>query len=171
VVFLIETGEERNSGYLFLSILPVKKIEIVSAKFLLVLGATAVIAAANCLLFTLWTASAQQAAQSRRVILVAALACLLFTGFAYAGIFALGMARFVTVILVLALAGNVALTFIFRSLRGKMVAGFAAWLKPLLDDQHLALTALVCLAAYAGLVLLATAALRYEPRSSHFPWT
>jgi hypothetical protein len=145
-VFVVETAEERSRGYLFLSALPLTRLEIVAARFTLVFAAVAVIAAANCL----WLAG-----PLRNGFLLAALACLLLCGVVYTGIFALGLSRFVVAAMAVVLAGNILLTLLFRSRRGALL-GLVDRIGPFLDAPQWTVPVLAALAVYAALLLIAS---------------
>ena len=144
-IFVVEAAEERSRGYLFLSVLPLTKLEIVAAKFTLVFAAVASVAAANCLWFT---------GPARNGILLAGLACVLVCGVVYTGIFALGLSRFVVVIMAVVLAGNILLTLLFRAQRGKLL-GLIEDVSPFLNAPQWTIPVLATLAAYTALLVLA----------------
>jgi hypothetical protein len=145
-IFVVEATEERSRGYEFLSALPLRKLEIVAAKFTLVFAAIAIIAAANSLWFT---------GPARNGILLAALACLLLCGVIYTGVFAFGLSRIVIGMMTIGLAVNVLLTLLFRSQRGKLL-GLIEGLNPFLNAPQWAIPVLITVAAYTALLLLAT---------------
>jgi hypothetical protein len=96
-VLINEQYEEKHKGYRIMSVLPIRKIEIIASKFITVLTAAIILVACNCLFFSFFSASAAGTAISRSFILLSGISGILMAAFVYIGIFVLGYTRFLMV--------------------------------------------------------------------------
>jgi uncharacterized membrane protein len=90
-----ESDEDKNNGYKFLRILPVKDSEIVKSKFLLVLISVVLLVGYYWVLFSLFTRNPDYLALSRTAVLVTGTIALILGGLAFLGIFKFGLSRMV----------------------------------------------------------------------------
>jgi hypothetical protein len=90
-----EKTEEKQRGYNFLRILPIKDKEIVQSKFLIVLLTTIVLIAINYLLYLFIPGSVHMYAIGRVVVLLSGIYALLLAGISYVIIFRFGHGAFV----------------------------------------------------------------------------
>ena len=97
-VLINEQYEEKHKGYQVMSVLPIKKIEIIAAKFILVLAAAVFLVAGNCLFFSFFPGSAGGMAAGRSFILLSGISGILIAAFVYIGIFVLGYSKFLVVV-------------------------------------------------------------------------
>jgi hypothetical protein len=90
-----EKTEEKQHGYDFLRILPIKDREIVFSKFLIVLFTTLFLVVFNYTLYLFIPGSAQMYAIGKVVVLISAMYALVLAGVSYVIIFRFGHAAFV----------------------------------------------------------------------------
>jgi hypothetical protein len=96
-VLINEQHEEKHNGYQLMSILPIKKIEIIAAKFITVLTAAVVLVAGNCLFFSFFAGSSDGMTTSRSFILLAGISGILLAALVYIGIFIFGYTKFLMI--------------------------------------------------------------------------
>jgi hypothetical protein len=94
-VFASEQYEEKNHGYSFLAVLPIKTSSIVGAKFLLILLADIILAGFLVFLISFTTVNAEQFTLIRSYFLMMAAICLLLAAIIYIGIFLFSYTKFV----------------------------------------------------------------------------
>ncbi|MCK5004997.1 MAG: ABC-2 transporter permease [Candidatus Aminicenantes bacterium] len=88
-----ESYEEKNNGYEILGILPVTNKEIVSSKFILVLGTVMLVTGLNIFLLILRTKSPEKLNMMIMIGLLWGVVCLLYGAQMYIGIFKFGYNR------------------------------------------------------------------------------
>ena len=119
-LMMSEQYEEKHRGYAILSALPVSNLEITAAKFLLPAAANAALLISLLLLFSTFSAPAQDMLLVRSYFLLMASAALLMAGVLYIGIFGIGYTKFMVIVLsFIAALGLVPMLFL-RANRGRM---------------------------------------------------
>ena len=98
-VYFSEQYEEKNRGYDFLDILPVKAGEIVSTKFGLVLITAMLTIGYLLLLFSILNIAPNDWVLVRSYILMSSCVCLFFSAVSYIGIFSLGYTKFAVIVM------------------------------------------------------------------------
>lgn len=166
-VMITEMEEEKCHGYSFLGGLPIAAREIVWARFLLALMVVAANAAGNWALIASWSGRPEQVALSQSAVALNTAMCLVACGVVYAGIFALGYTRFVMVAVVVTVVLSLAPPLLTHGGQWKAVLG---WATEFLLKMNRAAFVLGGLGAYAGLMMLATAAFSFEPKKKSFHW-
>jgi hypothetical protein len=153
-LLMSEQYEEKHRGYAILSALPVSNLEITAAKFLLSVAANAALVISLVLLFSTFSAPAQDMLLVRSYFLLMASAALLAAGLLYMGIFCFGYTKFVVVVLSFTTALGLVPMLFLNSNRGRMdvvIENLLAWIRGL---NWLLLLPLLLL-AYLGLMGLA----------------
>jgi hypothetical protein len=154
-LMISEQYEEKHRGYAILSALPVSKLEITTAKFLLPAAGNAALVISLMLLFSTFSAPAQDMMLVRSYFLLMASAALLAAGLLYIGIFGIDYTKFVVVVLSLATALGLLVPMLFlKANQGRMdvvIENLLAWIRGL---NWLLLLPLLLL-AYLGLMGLA----------------
>jgi hypothetical protein len=105
-----EKTEEKQHGYDFLRMLPIKDREVVLSKFLIVLLATIFLLVFNYTLYLFIPGSVHMYAIGRVVVLLSAIYALLLTGVSYVIIFRFGHAafvKFVWVVMIISMVGPI----------------------------------------------------------------
>ncbi len=97
--FVNEQYEEKHKGYAFLSVLPVKEGEIVAAKFLLALIASAFYVGFLVFLFSLSPSPPEEIALAQSYVLFMGVISLGMAGLSYTGIFSIGYTKFAIIIM------------------------------------------------------------------------
>jgi hypothetical protein len=110
-----EKTEEKQNGYYFLRILPIKDREVVQSKFLIVLITTIFLLAFNYILYLFIPGSIQMYAIGRVVVLLSAIYALILTGISYVIIFRFGHAPFVKFVWVVMIISMVGPIFIYEN--------------------------------------------------------
>jgi hypothetical protein len=98
-VFMNEQYEEKHKGYDFLYILPVKTVEIVAAKFGLVLLTDAAVVGYLLFLFSFSPLSPSDWVLVRSYFLMMGVVCLAFAAFSYTVIFVIGYTKFAVIVM------------------------------------------------------------------------
>ena len=96
-IMVNEQYEEKHRGYRFMRTLPIRKIEIIGAKFIAVLTAAAVLVVFNCLLFSFFDGSPGMKSISRSFILLSGISGIILAALVYLGVFILGYTKFVMI--------------------------------------------------------------------------
>lgn len=152
-----EQYEEKNNGYKFLSTLPLKKIEIVGAKFAAVFVVVAVLGAFNSLLFSLFKSTPEQLTISVNGMIIVGMVSLISTGIIYAGIAWLGYHRFVIALSIFATFMGLAAVVIkryFHPQLSDLAPGFLVMMRSFGSSAWFLVLGVV-LAVYFGLMFLA----------------
>ncbi len=105
-----EKTEEKQHGYDFLRMLPIKDREVVLSKFLIVLITAVLLVAFNYALYLFIPGSVHMYAIGRVVMLLSAIYALLLTGVSYVIIFRFGHAafvKFVWVVMIISMVGPI----------------------------------------------------------------
>jgi hypothetical protein len=155
-----ERYEDRQNGYTFLRVLPLKKHEIVAVKFLLILLIDALAVSIILTLPSLISMSDGQRALSAALTLLAGNLSLIIVGLIYTGIFALGFIRFTLVAKITVMAFLVIPQIAaFIVLRGRIRLNFQA-AADFLTGLNWPLITGACLILYFVLLLAAVRAMR-----------
>lgn len=88
-----ESYEEKNQGYMILSILPVTDKEIVTSKFIMILGAVSIVTLLNIILLIIRLNSPEKISAMIMLGILWGVFCLLYGAVMYIGIFKLGFTR------------------------------------------------------------------------------
>jgi hypothetical protein len=115
-----EQYEEKHHGYSIMSALPVSRLEVTAAKFLLPLASALVLTLYLILIFSTFAAPAPDMVLVRSYFLLAAAAGLLAAGILYIGIFSFGYTKFVVVVLSFTTALGLAPMLVLKGNRGRM---------------------------------------------------
>lgn len=165
-LIVTEIEEEHSNGYTWLGSLPVRAREIVAARFLLFLAATAACTAAQFVFLAEMQAAPALLAAAHSVILLTGAACLLVGGIFYVAIFSFGCAQPLTASLVVCTASSVAATILFSKPAARELLRKTAGLLLQLSGLNVVLGGL---ALYALLFLVSVALFRFEPRKKYQP--
>jgi len=92
-----EQREAKSDAYKFLQTLPLKDIEIVSAKYIIILGIVALIFIYNQVLFSFFESGPLLISLARVLIILHSIICLLLAGFIYIGVYKFGFHKMVKV--------------------------------------------------------------------------
>jgi hypothetical protein len=168
-VAIVEQAEEKNNGYAWLGTLPVRRREIVAAKFLMAFLTLAAVVAGNLIQVHVLVTDPEPARLLTAVVLLNGAACLVMAGLMYTGILGIGYTRFLMAVsFVMVLLGLVP-PFLMMSktlnLRDQITA-VRAFLLQL--DAGLVIAAGVLV--YGLFFLLAIRMLRFTPREKGFSW-
>ena len=116
-ILVNEIEEEINGGYKIFNGLPVRKVEIVNAKFLGAFILTLAFVTSHFILATFWSTDPDQMPHIQTVLVSSGVISLSVVGVLYVGVFVFGLTRAVSYLGVsfwIASAGFIILTIIFR---------------------------------------------------------
>ncbi len=152
--FVNEQYEEKHKGYAFLSVLPVKEGEIVAAKFLLALTASALYVGFLVCLFSLSPSPPEEIALAQSYVLFMGVISLGLAGLSYAGTFSIGYTKFAVIVMSFLVALGLLPMLIMKSYKGRMDVLMDQLLKFFAELNWLAIIP-ITLIAYFGLMALA----------------
>jgi hypothetical protein len=133
-LMMSEQYEEKHRGYAILSALPVSSLEITAAKFLLPAAANAALLISLLLLFSTFSAPAQDMLLVRSYFLLMASAALLMAGVLYIGIFGIGYTKFMVIVLSFTTALGLVPMLFLKANRGRMdvvIENLLGWIRGL----------------------------------------
>jgi hypothetical protein len=133
-LMMSEQYEDKHRGYAILSALPVSSLEITAAKFLLPAAANAALLISLLLLFSTFSAPAQDMLLVRSYFLMMASAALLAAGVLYIGIFGIGYTKFLLIVLSFITALGLVPMLFLRANQGSMdvvIENLLAWIRGL----------------------------------------
>jgi hypothetical protein len=168
-VVITEQEEEKSSGYVLLGSLPITKREIVRAKFLLPLMPLVTWVAGNLALIRSWSGSPEAIATGQSAIVLTGAICLALCGLVYVGILGLGYTRFFVAAMFVALLLSLLPPLVLHSKLFNPRA-VVQWVVGFLLHLNRPLSMLAGLVAYAGLMLLASAVIGFEPKKRFLGW-
>ena len=115
-----EQYEEKHHGYAFLEILPLKTVDIIAAKFLLVLSSSAVLSGLLLLLYSQTPVKPHEALRIRSYFLICAGISIIICALTYIGIFSFGYTRFIMALLVFTTALGIVPMVILNVYRSRL---------------------------------------------------
>lgn len=154
VIFIGEQYEEKHHGYALMEILPIKRIEIVAAKFLLALVMCVLLTAFLVVLFSLSEAQSHDLRLVRSYLLLMGSCALLLAGIMYIGIFAIGYTKFLIGVLCFTTAMGLVPAILMNNQQddvGIFIERLLDWLQNMNWSGFLA----IVLVAYLGLMWIA----------------
>ncbi len=168
-VMINEQREEKCHGYQQMAILPLRRREIILAKFLPALLAVIVVVGVNILLATLLVDSSRPFLILRALLLSNGAICLAVTGVFYAGIFRLGYTRFVMTLGVLAVAAGLVPSLMMGSTRYNPRVVIPAVINALTNIHPLIIIA-IGIGVYTLLLLGSISLFSYESKPQRKFW-
>jgi|GEM_PF-5461704 len=167
-VAIVEQAEEKNNAYAWLSTLPLRRQEIIAAKFLLVFLTLTAVVAGNILQVYLRVPAAETATLLRNIFLLGGAGVLLLIGVMYNGILGAGYTRFLMAVgFVAVLLGLV--PPILMSMKSFDVRNHIPMIRQFLLDLDAGLVIAAGVLLYVALLLLAIRLMRLTPREKNVP--
>jgi hypothetical protein len=160
-VMIVEQNEEKCDAYCMISMLPVKKSELVGSKFVLVFFSVALLVGVQCVFLMLhgdFTATTKMIMDS---FILNGMVVLVLTGLGYFGIFTLGYTRFLVILGVLsALAGLIPPALIQMKLFDPLKV--ADWIKITLMEINWVTVSAAVLLSYGILTILSVQVFSFD---------
>ena len=159
-IFGSEQYEEKNKGYEFLNILPLRNIDIVAAKFLWVLLVDGCFVAGILLFLKYSPWSGNQLVLFRSLALLNGSVCLLLAGVSYLLIFWIGYTKYMIVVLSVMVAMGFIPMLVFKFFNGR-IDQIVADTGNFITDINWLIVLTVVLMVYVGLMFLAGKVKKY----------
>ena len=167
-VMLVEQNEEKNDAYRFMSMLPLRKSEIVGAKFIFVFIITTIMILINYLSVNFIFNGMVQLQIIKSIFIVVGMSAMLFAGVFYLGIYKMGYTRFLAflgfIAVVLGLIPPIVIV-IGKGLSEKKLDIVLPLIVDFLKDLNHGTWILVCTIIYILLMILAIWLFTFESKN------